>query len=1248
MSAERYQPGAHVADRFVIMEKIGEGGMGAVYRALQTSLDREVALKVLHAQNAFTSKARRRFAREARAIARLNHRHIASVYDFGVDDSNQTLWLAMEHVDGPSMNPLRQEPIDLVRVLSLTDQILSALAAAHARGIIHRDMKPSNVLIAQNVDGKEIIKLVDFGLAASTQAALDISNAPGDFGDEEDVPERVILGTPRYMAPEIFKRHPVDPRVDLYALGIMLYELLSGQAPFPGNDPREIMRGHLRRPVPKLVARGGVSLPAEMEQGILKLLEKDPTKRFQSASDAREVFTAVMAQYSYAPWISMGPGADKATFNLGDRSRGGISLSQGAQTIVPMLQGEASSGLGAGAVMAAPLVGRLPERELLQEKLRAALQRSHGSLVFLNGAAGVGKSRLMDWVRVRVQEAGLMRCVSTRVLTSARGFQAVRDILSELFQVQDFPFSGRQQVIEQRLMEWSFSTKEQAVLMQVMFPNEERFSLEDEWKMDSAQTDQERAFALIERVLRVMGQQKPLLLIVDDVHNADETTLAFLEHLAIGMHLSPAPLVVLGAMRREEIEQHERLKQLLARLERFDSQDITNMHLARLNVEESMRMVIGLAQVSEDIARDVALRAEGNPLFISQMVHMLKESKALVFEGNTWTLKDDSVLNQIPDQIADMMRYRIGQVCRRAPNPEVAHDILKRASVLGGQFDATLLWTMLELEGDHTILGAFEDALDAFIRRGIFVEVGHDGEDILAFGHGLMRDALLQEVGLSGHQHALHDFAAQAKIQNQTPHQDSQVLDVLEHYRQSKDWPRVHEYTLLAARAAMGLGNLHDAMELYKQAEELSHRIESVSAETDLSVSSHREVVALEVAHLSRRLGEYETARNAYKRLLGTQNILIGLWARWGLGCLAQRQGDFDESIGWYEAARREALRARQFKQHIDETQVGVIDAHCLYGLGHVTAQRGDLEAATLALGEAVEHAQKLGAKSLELHVVLALAEVIWQRGEVDRAHGYVQGVVATAQGFEGAELHGLGLLSQARMYAKSGKLDLAVRSVTKAQEIAHRLGKLHVVANCMVVWGGIHRTRGANKEAARALRQAHKLYDVFNDRQGLTQCKLLLAQLALSVRRFADAQSLIRDALEGYRLMGDRIGEGWCRMMIGRLEYTLQKYDNARMTFSEVCSVFDGLSDAHSLCLATWLHVMALVRLGDERMETFLSLAMSRWRDTGVVEETLFYALNEILDGLAPENEGVREELEQFRQRLHTQVTSSGQILAE
>ena len=471
-----YEEGSKVAGRFVILEQVGEGGMGAVYRALQTSLDREVALKVLHSDVAFTARARRRFGREARAIARLNHPHIAGVFDFGTDNDEQTLWLAMEMVDGHSMSRMKRDDIDILRLMSVTDQVLSALSAAHARGIIHRDLKPSNVLITRDDDGREIIKLVDFGLAATQTGDLNLKNAPGGIENEtEGKKRRVLLGTPRYMAPEIFERKPVDPRVDLYALGVILFEILAGDPPYPGDDPRKLMKAHLHQPIPQLEARDSRELPPELERLIYRLLAKDASERFQSAAEVREALQAVINEFSYVPWMVMGPQLDdpSSSNHPGNLSSPGFLSGYGGQTIPPTAMEGGSSRFGRGSNQTAPLVGLNDERRAAERQIRRAVQHGKGSLILLEGAAGVGKSRLIDWLGVRVEESGVMRLVRGVYPKASGRFSGVRSVLEELFGTRDTPYDEVSAQVRRRLEGWGFSDGEIELTIKLLQPGGE-------------------------------------------------------------------------------------------------------------------------------------------------------------------------------------------------------------------------------------------------------------------------------------------------------------------------------------------------------------------------------------------------------------------------------------------------------------------------------------------------------------------------------------------------------------------------------------------------------------------------------------------------------------------------------------------------------------------------------------------------------------------------------------------------------
>lgn len=265
------EPSAIFADRYKILSTIGQGGMGTVYRAEHLGLGKIVALKVLGVGN---DDFAARFEREARAIARLDHPGCIRVLDYGTHASGAQ-YIAMELLDGPTLaSALGNGPLSEQRTLHVGKSLLSALAHAHANGVIHRDVKPENVMFAV-ASGFRVV-LIDFGLAS-------LSDAPALTG------AGMCLGSPSYVAPERLLGHPHDARADLYAVGVLLYEMLAGVRPFVGATPQEVMRRALDRPARPLRAiRPDIS--PSLEAVVRRALAKDPAKRF---ADAEEMLGAL-------------------------------------------------------------------------------------------------------------------------------------------------------------------------------------------------------------------------------------------------------------------------------------------------------------------------------------------------------------------------------------------------------------------------------------------------------------------------------------------------------------------------------------------------------------------------------------------------------------------------------------------------------------------------------------------------------------------------------------------------------------------------------------------------------------------------------------------------------------------------------------------------------------------------------------------------------------------------------------------
>src|SRR5215213_488803 len=343
-------PGTILRERYRLDSELGRGGMGTVYRATDLELRREVAVKVLSAPSQ-NSDARERLVREARAAAALNHPHIVTIHDVG--EANGFPFLVMELVGGPRLSQAR--PTDLSRVVSIAVQICAALEHAHDNSIVHRDLKPDNVLLS-GTSNSSTVKLADLGLALPAYGAR-ISRVG------------VIVGTASYMAPEQALGQTIDGRTDLYALGVLLYELTTGRVPFTGDDPLTIISQHVHAPVvPPRVLRSDI--PPALETIIVRLLAKDPAQRFSSAAETRAVLLDSLktesAPAEAAPSVAI----------LDALARGRL--------------------VGRGSELA-------EARELWQ---RAREGRGHG--VLLSGEPGAGKTRLAREITIQAAVDGAL------------------------------------------------------------------------------------------------------------------------------------------------------------------------------------------------------------------------------------------------------------------------------------------------------------------------------------------------------------------------------------------------------------------------------------------------------------------------------------------------------------------------------------------------------------------------------------------------------------------------------------------------------------------------------------------------------------------------------------------------------------------------------------------------------------------------------------------------------------------------
>ena len=279
--------GELIAGRYRLIERIGEGAMGTVYLARHEGLQRQVAVKFLQEELAGNKEIAARFAREAVAAARLQHPNVIAVYDSGADDQG-CCYLVMEYVGAESLRTVmeRAGAIPPERALSLARQIGAALDHAHSLGIVHRDIKPENVLVL-DLDGVETVKVIDFGIAK-----VFLPEGPTGPGLTRN---GLVLGTPEYMAPEQAAGGAVDRRADIYALGVIAYEMLLGRRPFDSDDVMSLLMAHLNAapPAPSTV-RPDLGFGPAVDEVMARALAKSPAARFQRAADLVEQLDAAL------------------------------------------------------------------------------------------------------------------------------------------------------------------------------------------------------------------------------------------------------------------------------------------------------------------------------------------------------------------------------------------------------------------------------------------------------------------------------------------------------------------------------------------------------------------------------------------------------------------------------------------------------------------------------------------------------------------------------------------------------------------------------------------------------------------------------------------------------------------------------------------------------------------------------------------------------------------------------------------
>ena len=828
--------GTALKGRYRIEAELGRGAMGVVYRARDTELDREVAVKVLPGA-ALDPEARARLQREARAAAALNHAHIVGVYDVG--EAAGAPFIVMELVEGASLRGAG--PLSLAEIVAIARQLCEALDHAHAHGIVHRDLKPENVLVARGGDGP-VVKLADLGVAITGRARL--------------TEEGAIVGTAAYLAPEQALGRGVDGRSDLYALGVVLYERVTGRLPFTGDDALVVISQHLHAPVtPPRAFRA--DLPPALEGIILRLLAKDPAQRF---ADAREVAAAL------------------AELRLDGAAPAAVAPETARVALLEQL-------------VRGRLVGRVAELHQLRELWRLAQQdRRHVALI--SGEPGAGKTRLAHEVVVfaRLNGGAVLQggCYEYEAASPYLPFvealrRWVHEQTAETLRLHAGPVAAELVKLAPELE----SRIGPIAPSPALGPSEERL----------------RLFDHVARFLQGVAGAGGLLLFIDDLHWADAGSLALLHYLM--RNLEQERLLVLATYRELELDRAHPLAAALVEWER--ERLVTRVRLERFRLEETAALLaslFGQETVSPEFAAVVHGETEGNPFFIEEVVKSLIEQGQIYRSGSGWDRKEVRELT-IPQSVKAAIGRRLDRL-----SPACA-DALHTAAAVGKAFSFAEL-AAASAAGEDALLDALDEACGAQLLQP-------RSADTFAFTHDKIREVLVEELNPI-RRRRLHQRIGEGLEKLHGDAADSQAEKLAFHFNESGDLARGFRYGMAAARQAERLFALDEALALYERARECAEALERpadlFAAERGIAgVHAARGAIAEALPHFERArdLAPSAAERAAVKAALGEVYARIG--DPRGLEVLNQALAELDPHTQANELALAMAMVAR-FHHH--------------------------------------------------------------------------------------------------------------------------------------------------------------------------------------------------------------------------------------------------------------------------------------------------------------------------------------------
>ncbi|MCA9693760.1 MAG: protein kinase [Myxococcales bacterium] len=1005
---------------FELVVRVASGGMGEIWEGYHRAAQMPVAVKVMTGEHVRDPEYHADFRREVEAVAALNHPGIIMVFDYGVIDRDSARasagqlvagcpYLVMEYASRGSLDDLAP-PFGWYDFKRIVIALLGALGHAHSRGLIHLDIKPGNVLLGSREEPRPRLKLTDFGIAH----ALDLHRPTVGNASPHGTVEQA-RGTPWYMSPEQLcgRWRDYGPWSDLYALGVLCWELATGNRPFDGESARAIGFKHLEAALPEFDPF--IDVPIGLRGWLTTLMGKKPPERFQRASDAMAAFIAmgdpdeITTHVGPAP-EPVDPSASQLTARILDISRPPDERGQTVITSLERIKGRdertppaairdgwpvcpaeepppppklSGVGLGLFNLRTIPFIGRARERRLLWSALHEVYRSGRPQAIVLRGPSGMGKSRLARWLCERSHEAGAstvlrarheplvgpgsglprmfaehFRCVGLHPwaarprLTKILGQLGVHDVATIEETVEFLQLAEEAEEAEEARREGFKEFQEQDTPR----PGDDAPEAARSGTYDARPADRVR---LVTRLLRHLGRPRPVLVFLDDVHHGLDTLSLVRAALTRGRSEPGGdPVLYVLTVTDEELAQRPAEAAELTALCTLDV--VRVWELGPLDVREADALISHMLPLEPELHRRLVARAGGNPLFACQLVADWVSRGALQPSPEGFALVTGATID-IPDDLYAVWTDRIARLLHGV----AARRVLELAAALGREFAESQLAAVCEQAG----IPYDRDLLPEMARARLLTAAG----TTWSFVHPMIRESLERSAREAGRWERLNLICAR-------------LLD-----QPGADARRVAERRAAHLLAA---GALEDAVEEFLLAAEHRHRSGEPGQAIrllELREQTLRELGVPEddlrwgrgwvlAANAALRRGDFESATALAERAVEVServgNDHTRAKALDALAFVARRAGDLAGSL-------RHSQAALALHEELDDPGGR---ASALLNLGHTKRSAGDSDEATDLFGQARELFATLSDEAGEGRCLLALGHAAADGGDLERA----------------------------------------------------------------------------------------------------------------------------------------------------------------------------------------------------------------------------------------------------------------------